>query len=75
MVDGYIVIQSLQFFNGIPFFVIKIYENLTFEAFHYGIKCHISSLTVNRIITVDNWSKFDEILRFLSSLKVDNKKE
>ena len=47
MVDGYIVIQSLQFFNGIPFFVIKIYENFTFETFHYGIKCHISSLTVN----------------------------
>ena len=58
MVDGFIVIQSLQLFNGIPFFVIKIYENLTFETFHYGIKCHISSLTVNRIITVDNWSNY-----------------
>ena len=75
MVDGYIVIQSLQFFNGIPFFAIKIYENLTFETFHYGIKCQIASLTVHRIIAVDNWSKFNEILRFLSSLKMENKKE
>ena len=60
MIDGYVVIQSSQFFNGIPFFVLKIYENLTFETFYYGVKCNVSSLTVNRIMTVDTWSKFDE---------------
>ncbi len=51
--DGNILtIQSPKFVDGIPLFMLRIYNNLHLETFHYGVKCYISSLSKNRINTV-----------------------
>ena len=51
-----IIIQSNQFINGIPLFVIKVDETLSFEIYHCGIECRIPSLSSNRITTNDGGS-------------------
>ena len=38
-----IIIQSSQFINGIPLFVIKVNVNLNFKTYHCGIECKIPS--------------------------------
>ena len=61
-----IIIQSNQFINGIPLFVIKADENLNFETYYRGIECKIPSLSSNRITTVNTWSVLNKMLRFLT---------
>ena len=66
-------VQSLEFCNGVPNFLIKISESLKFETFHLGVKCSVTSLSKNRITKLDKWSKLEEALRFLNSRDLDNK--
>ena len=47
--------------------MLRIYENLQFQTFHYEVKCYIN------INTVDTWSTFEEIIRYLSSIAFDHK--
>ena len=47
---------------GIPLFMLRIYNNLYFETFHYEVKCYINSLFKNHIYTVDTWLKLEEII-------------
>ena len=75
LADDIVHIQSIKLHHGIPLFVIKIFQNLHFEAFHLGIRCSISTLSKNRVSTIDSWSIFDEHLRYLSSSNIDNKTE
>ena len=56
-----LTVQSSKFVDGILLFMLRIYNNLRFETFHYGVKCYISNLSKNRINTVDSWSKLEEI--------------
>ena len=42
--------------------------------YHCGIRCTISTLSKNRVMTVHAWSVFEEIIRYLSNMKIDNKK-
>ena len=55
--------------------MIKITSNLHFETFHTGIKCSVNSLVKNRVTELDRWSKLDEIVRFLSNMECDSKKQ
>ena len=66
-------LQSVKFFDGIPFFLIKIYENLRYETFHLGVKVYVTSLNRNRVSKLDTWSRLEEALRFLSLREVDQK--
>ena len=61
-----IIIQSNQFINGIPLFVIKVDENYNFETYHCGIECKIPSFSSNRVTTVNTWSVLTKMLRFLT---------
>ena len=54
--------------------MLRIYSNLHFETFYYGVKCYISSLSKNCINTVDTWSKLEEIIWYLNSMAFDQKK-
>ena len=72
--ENILTVQSSKFVNGIPLFMSRIYNNLPFESFHYGVGCYISSLSKNRINTVDSWSKLKEIIRYLNSVAFDHKK-
>ena len=74
-VDGTIHIQSCIFFsNGIPLFLIKINSDHTYTAFNAGVQCIISTLSKNRINLMDNFSKLEEAIRFLTTLPIDEKK-
>ena len=54
--------------------MLRTYNNLHLETFHYGVKGYISSLSKNRINTVDTWSKLEEIIWYLNSMAFDHKK-
>ena len=69
-----LMVQSTHYENGVPLFLLKIYEDLRFETFQLGIKCYVNTLTRNRVIKMDKWSKFEEALNFLSSREADNNK-
>lgn len=71
--DTSIIIQSTTFNNGIPNFVLKVHQDLTFESFQFGAKTFIPSLTKNRITKVRSWSAIEEIIRHLDSASVNNK--
>ena len=47
--------------------MMKIKEDFSYEAFHSGIKCIISSLSQNRITRLTRWSQVDEAVRFLKN--------
>ena len=62
-------IQSTDYIHGIPKFLLKIFPSLKFEAFHGGVRCTIASLSANRIIKLNSWSKLEEALRYLKVYK------
>ena len=66
-------VQSHHYLNGKPLFLIKIFKNLNFETYHCGIKCTISTLSKNRVMTVHAWSIFEEITLYLKNMKIDCK--
>ena len=74
MVDSNHFIQSTVFVEGIPLFMVKIYENLQFDTFHCGVKCYVSTLSKNFVTTVKSWSILEEMIRLLNSLETGNKK-
>ena len=73
MDENILTVQSSKFVDGIHLFMLRIYNNLHFETFHYGVKCYISSLSKKRINTVDTWSKLEEIIQYLNSMALDHK--
>ena len=66
MDDSVSTIQSTRFMNGMPMFVVRISQDLSFENFHLGVKC--SSLSQNPITTMQSWSALEENLRFLNNV-------
>ena len=72
--DETLVLQSTEFISGIPLFVIKIFADLSFELFHFGVRCYASFLSKNRITTIKSWSILDEAVRFLTAMEFDNRK-
>ena len=65
--ENVVWIQAAEFTSGIPCFAIKIFRDLTFEAFHSGARVHITSLSKNRISRLDKWSRVEEAVRFLKN--------
>ena len=59
---------------GIPKYLLKISSNLSYEAYHTGVQCHIQTLTKNRIHIFNHWSQIEEAVRYLNTLDIDNKK-
>ena len=58
-------ITSTTFHSGIPSYSLKINKELSYESYHLGIECTITSLTKNRVQKLSTWSKVHEALRFL----------
>ena len=73
MVGTVIFLQSILYFNGVPAFLVKIYDNLKYETFHKGVKCYVKTLSSNRINALNSWSKLEEIVRYLHLLPSDHK--
>ena len=68
-----LVIQSTELRCGIPYFLLTIKTDLTFEGFNCGVRCTIKSLSTNRITTIDRCTKLIEAVRYLSTLELDDK--
>ena len=71
--DDGLYLQSTLFSDGIPVFLIKIYNDLRYETFHLGVKVYVTSLSRNRVSKLDTWSRLEEALRFLNIREVDQK--
>ena len=73
--DGFII-QSTDFLSGksVPRFLLRIFNDLKFEAYHCGVRCTIRTLTVNRICVFNMWSHIQEGCRFLNYCEITPKK-
>ena len=60
-------IQSKIFKLGVPLFLLEIFDDFSFVAYHNGITCNISSLTTNRLTLIKTKSTLFEAVRFLKS--------
>ena len=59
-------LQSCSYFSdAVPTFLIKVTEDLKYNAYQTGIRCNIQSLSTNRINILNSWSKVEEAVRFL----------
>ena len=60
----------------VPKFILKIFQNLKFVAFHAGIKCVVTPLSrkKNRIYVLNMWSKIETAITFLGKMVVDPQK-
>ena len=58
--ENALYLQLESFFDGIPYFVLKICSELKYEAFHLGVKVYIPSLNRNRASKLGTWSCLEE---------------
>ena len=65
MVGTVIFLQSILYFNGVPAFLVKIFDNLKYETFHKGVKCYVKTLSSNRINILNSWSKLEETYSYI----------
>jgi len=66
-------VQSMNFIQGIPMFVLILLPSLKYEAFHCGIKVFVSTISINRGTLINRWSILSEAIRFLDSKVVEDK--
>ena len=68
-------IQSKEYENitGIAKFVLCIFNNLTFEVYHAGVRRNVPSLSKNRVFNINSWSQIMDILRHLKHLTKEHK--
>ena len=59
-----VMLQSIDYLEdtSVSRFNLKISSDFTYEAYHYGIRCTITSLSRNRIHYLNKWSK--ETIRY-----------
>ena len=58
-------LQSCSYFSDVvPSFLIKVTEDLKYNAYQAGIRCNIESLSTNRINILNSWFKVEEAVRF-----------
>ena len=74
IIEDTLYVLSQQYLNGLPFFLVKIFKDLNFKTYYCGIKCTTSTLSKNRVMKVHAWSVFEEIIRYLKNMEIDNKK-
>ena len=68
------IIQSTDFLSGtsVPRFLLRIFNDLKFEAYHCGVRCTIRTLSVNRICVFNRWSQ--EGCQFLNYCEITPQK-
>lgn len=74
-IKGSAVIQSAKYICGVPLYVIKLQEDFSFQAYHCGASCTITTLGANKIFQCKSWSCLHEIIRFLQNKEIGHKKE
>ena len=59
--------------TGIPNYLLRIKQDLSYESFHDRVKCFIVSLHPNKIFRIARWSQITEAFRILNSMKASHK--
>ena len=77
MCNNKFIIQSSDFLDGssVPRFSMCISDDLTYESFHYGIKCIIKTLSKLKVYRLNRFSHIQEALRYLDCSEMTQKKE
>jgi hypothetical protein len=52
---------------GVPLFLLEIFDDYSFTAYHNGTTCNISSLTANKLKLIKTKSALFEAVRFLKN--------
>ena len=75
--DFMVVFQAKELLDntGIPIFLPKTHNDLSFAAFHCGAKCSIATLSANRCLKLRRWSENAEALRYLRCMELNHQKE
>ena len=60
--------------TSVPRFLLRIFNDLKFEAYHCGVRCTIRTLSVNRICIFNRWPHIQEGCRFLNYCEITPKK-
>ena len=70
------VLQYVEFSDdtGVPRFILQRSNDLSFNAFHSGVKCTIGTLSANRVTVLNRWTNVQEAILFLNGLGMDQKK-
>ena len=55
--------------------MLRLYKNLTFAAFHSGVRSTVNTLCRNRVYVLNRWSNMHEAVRFLYCLEMTPKKK
>ena len=67
-------LQSCSYFSdAVPSFLIKVTEDLKYDAYQAGIRCNIQSLSTKRIDFLNSWSKVEKVVCFLKNRPVTHK--
>ena len=76
-VNHIINFQSNNFIHntGIPKYLLRIREDLSYESFYGGVKSSVASLHANKVLNIARWSEIAEALRFLNCMEVSHKTE
>ena len=61
--------------TGIPKYLFRIKEDLSYESFHGVVKCSIASLHANQVFKNARRSQIEGALRFLNCMEVSHKAE
>jgi len=74
--NDFLQLQSVEmvYNSGIPKYILKIKNDLSFESFHCGIKSTIQPLSKNHINLINTVSRLEVALQFLDSLEMTHKK-
>ena len=69
--DGTVIfLQSISYFNGVPAFLVKIYDNFKYKKLHKGVKCYVKTLSSNHNNVLNSWSNLEEIIHGLTWKKL-----
>ena len=75
--SGHVTFQSTDFETSscISRIFLKIAEDFTYQSFHCGIACTITSLSKNRILHLNTLASIEEAIYFLNIIEKGNKQK
>ena len=72
--NGIVYVQSVDFcVGGVPKFLVKIFSDLSYEAYRSGVRCYINSLTGLKVYRLDDWGQIAEVIKYLKINKPPHK--
>ena len=69
-----VYIQSVEFSAGaVHKFLVKIFSDLSYEAYQSGVRCFVTPLKANKIYRLEHWSQIEICVNYLNTQEPDHK--